>query len=242
MEYLTLFLSLRCTQKCMHCLYGCSPLIGDHMSWDVFIKSVAIAKENRIKTLNFFGGEPMLNPLFFRMLQNALENHFSLMIATNCRLFSEGSFLTDFLQLTKNHKSDIHIFTARDKFHLRFFDPADIVGKLRFDGYEISVSKNSNTTILLSKYNTHYQELRRLNTNYSCCQSSWTDYLGILPGGGWTICPPSLEPFGDIFSESLLEIVSFKRGLPLRYTEGCSECLKDFKTFREEFEKYKSLR
>ena len=54
--------------------------------------------------------------------------------------------------------------------------------------------------------------------------------------------PPCLEPFGNIFSDSLEEIAEFRRGLPLHYKEGCTECLKYFKGFRKEFEKYKSTK
>jgi len=91
--------------------------------------------------------------------------------------------------------------------------------------------------VALSEYNFNNPELRNLNTSWSCCAASWTDYLGVLPDGGWTICPPSLESFGSIFSDSIGEILKFKRRLVLHYKEGCTECLKDFKVFRKEFEK-----
>jgi MoaA/NifB/PqqE/SkfB family radical SAM enzyme len=237
MNYLTLFISLRCTQACAHCLYGCSPEKGEHMSWDVFIKSIEIAKASNIPTLNFFGGEPMLNPHILTMLQTAFENSFDLMLATNCRPLIKDNFFSKFLNITKQYRDRMVIFTARDKFHLHHFDPIEVVEKLQSENYEVVISDYSNDSILLSEYNIHNSELRELNTHYSCCGGSWTDYLGVLPDGRWTICPPSLESFGDIFSQSLQEIVAFKRGLPLRYKEGCSECLKDFKVFRKEFEK-----
>ena len=129
-EFLTLFISLQCTQACAHCLYGCSPEYGEHMSWDVFTQSVAIAKESRIPTLNFFGGEPLLNPQFFPMLQTTLKNSLSLILATNCRpLAKEGVFIR-FLHVTKQYKERIVIVTARDKFHLQFFDPVEIINRL----------------------------------------------------------------------------------------------------------------
>ncbi len=236
MNFLTLFISLRCTQACAHCLYGCSPATGEHMPWDVFQRSIAIAKEKQISTLSFFGGEPLLNPQFCPMLQVALEGGFSVILATNCRPFVDKRLYTDFLHITKNFKDNIHIFTAIDKFHLKHFDPANIVNDLRKDNYKVSISDYTNETILLSEYNAHKLELRGMNTQYSCCKGNWTDYLGVLPDGGWTICPPSLEAFGNIFSNSLEEIVKFKQGLPLRYNKGCTECLRDFKGYRKEFE------
>jgi hypothetical protein len=64
----------------------------------------------------------------------------------------------------------------------------------------------------------------------------------VLPDGGWQICPSYLEAFGDIFSDDLEEITEFRRGLPLRYDEGCTKCLKFFKGFHQEFEAYKAAR
>ena len=173
------------------------------MSWDVFTQSVEIAKESQIPTLNFFGGEPLLNPQFFTMLQTALENGLYLILATNCRPLAKEEFFTKFLDVTKQYKERIVIFTARDKFHLQFFDPAEIVNRLRSESYKVVVQDYSNHTVALSEYNVNNQELRKLNTHWSCCKVSWTDYLGVLPDGGWTICPPSLEAFGNIFSDSL---------------------------------------
>ncbi len=235
-DLLTLFISLRCTQARGHCLYGCSPEHGEHMSWDVFTQSVAIAQECRIRTLNFFGGEPLLNPQFFPMLQTTLKNNLSLILATNCRPLAKEGVFTKFLDATKQYQEHIVIVTARDKFHLQFFDPAEIVNRLRSESYEVVVNDYSNHTVLLSEYNANNRELRKLNTRFSCCAASWTDYLGVLPDGRWTICPASLEAFGNIFSNSLEEIVKFKQGLPLRYNKGCTECLRDFKGYRKEFE------
>ena len=236
MDFLTLFISMQCTQACAHCLYGCSPESGEHMSWDVFTQSVAIAKESRIPTLNFFGGEPLLNPQFSPMLQTTFENSLSLIFATNCWPPAKEGFFAKFMDVTKQYKERIVIVTARDKFHLQFFDSAEILNCLRSESYEVVVNDYSNYTVLLSEYNANNQESRKLNTRFSCRKASWTDYLGVLPDGGWTICPASLEAFSNIFSDNLGEIVEFKRGLSLRYEEGCTECLKDFKDFRKEFE------
>ena len=237
MDFLTLFISLRCTQACAHCLYGCSPEHGEHMSWNVFTQSVALAEKTQIPTLNFFGGEPLLNPKFFPMLQTTLENGLSLILATNCCPLTKEDFFLKFLDTTKQYKERIAIFTARDKFHLRFFDPTETVNHLRCESYNVVVEDYSNHTAILTEYNTNNKELQTLNTNGSCCKARWTDYLGVLPNGGWTICPPSLEAFGNIFTNSLNEIIEFKRGISLRYEEGCTECLKDFKDFKKEFEK-----
>jgi MoaA/NifB/PqqE/SkfB family radical SAM enzyme len=206
------------------------------MPWDVFKRSVAIALESRIRALNFFGGEPLLNPQFFPMLELALERDFSLILATNCRPLAEEGFFTRFLDITQDFKKRIVIITARDKFHLRFFDPMEIIERLRNESYEVVVNDYSNHIVLLSEFNANKQELYKLNSRFSCCGNKKTDHIGVLPDGGWTICPPSLESFGNIFLNSLEEIIEFKSGLQLHCEKGCSICLKDFKKFHEQFE------
>jgi organic radical activating enzyme len=241
-DFLTLFITLRCTNACSHCLYGCSPSKGRHMSWKVFTQSIAIAKNNKISKLNFFGGEPLINPLILPMLQTTLENGFSIILATNCRPFVSGNFRDKFIGVTEKYKQHIEIVTARDKFHLQFFDPLNIIDVIQKTGYKVTVNDYSNYSVLISEYNSHNHELMQMNTRFSCCGDKWSDALGILPNGKWTICPTSLEPFGTIFSNSLLEITEFKKWLPLRYAEGCTVCMKDFEGFNKAFEKTKLAR
>ena len=236
MNILTLFISLRCTNACAHCVFGCRPDRGDHMSWDVFTRSLDIAKESQIPILNFFGGEPLVNPHFFMMLQKALENGFDVIIATNCRPLAKEDCLTEFLDITKQYKDRCRIITSRDRFHLQFFDPTEIVEILRNQNYKVVVNSWSDYSILLSEKNANNIELQTLNTSFSCCNYSWTDYIGVLPDGGWQICPPYLKGFGNIFCDSFEEITEFRRGLILPYQKGCTECLKLFNTIHEEFE------
>ena len=158
------------------------------------------------------------------------------MIATNCKPLTEVDLFKKFLEVTGEFKKNIVIYTARDKFHLKYFDAAQVVESLWSNGYRVLIQDYSNEVIALSEFNAHNQRLKKLNTGFSCCAASWTDNLGVLPDGGWTICPPSLEVFGNIFSNSLEDIVEFKRLLPLRCKTGCTECMKDFKDFRKQFE------
>jgi len=237
MDFLTLFISLRCTNSCSHCLYGCSPNHGDDMPWPIFTKSLEEAKKNKIRKINFFGGEPLVNPKIFPMLQETLKQEFLLILATNCRPLVNKELYSEFIDTTHNYKNNIVIVTARDSFHLRFFDPASIIDRLRKNSYEVVIQDYSNHVVALSKHNINNPELQNLSTNWSCCQASWTDYVGILPDGGWTICPPSLEVFGNIFSHSLEDILRFKRGLVFDNDQGCSKCMKSFQYFHELFEK-----
>jgi organic radical activating enzyme len=220
MDFLTLYLSLRCTQACGHCLYGCSPEHGEHMSPEVFNQAIAAAESNKISRLNFFGGEPLLNPDFFTMLDSALEKHFSLILATNCRPLSNEQFLARFIEHTEQHKKSLVVVTANDDFHLKYFDPQKVITLLRDAGYQLVVNDYSNHTVAVTEYNAHNRELQKLNTAFSCCKARWTDYLGVLPDGKWTICPASLEPFGSVFSNEMADVIEFKRTLPMRYAAG----------------------
>jgi hypothetical protein len=91
----------------------------------------------------------------------------------------------------------------------------ETIDRLQSEGYEVVVNDYSNHIKLLSEFNANKRESRKLNTRFSCYGNKRTDHLGVLPNGGWTICPPLLVSFGDIFSDDLEEIIEFKSGLPL---------------------------
>jgi hypothetical protein len=206
------------------------------MSEAVFQKALDVASANKISRLNYFGGEPLLNPLFFPMLNVALERGFSLILATNCWPLSDRTFFARFQECTQRYREKIVIVTANDHFHLKHFDPESVIAGLRGEGYQLVVNDYSDYTVARTEHNAHNPELDNLNTEFSCCKASWTDYLGVLPDGNWTICPASLEPFGSIFSNVMQDVIEFKRSLPLRYSDGCSRCLQDFKSFRLQFD------
>ena len=144
------------------------------------------------------------------------------------------------MDITKEYKEHIVIITSRDRFHLKFFNPAKIVKRLRSENYKVVVNDWSDRCVVLSEYNADNKELQKLDTSFSCCNYGGMDYLGVLPDGGWQICPSYLEAFGDIFSNGIEEIAEFKRGLSLHYGEGCTECLKYFKGLHEKFETSRS--
>jgi hypothetical protein len=100
----------------------------------------------------------------------------------------------------------------------------------------------SDRSILINDRNSTNEDFKDLDTNFSCCNYTWMEFLGVLPDGGWQICPPYLEPFGNIFTDSLADVAKFRNGLNLHYKEGCTECLKYFKDYHLEFEVYKALK
>jgi organic radical activating enzyme len=130
------------------------------MPWPVFTRSLELAKANYISKINFFGGEPLVNPDILSMLQKTLEDEFSLILATNCRPLINKEFYSKFISITNQYKNNIVIITARDSFHLKFFDPTDIINQLRKDDYEIIVQDYSDHIVALSEYNSNRPELR----------------------------------------------------------------------------------
>jgi hypothetical protein len=170
------------------------------------------------------------------MLKLALDDGFNLILATNCRLLEKEDFFIRFSEITGQYKEHIELITSKDRFHLKFFDPADIIRRLRNENYKVVVSDWSDRSILLSEYDRENKELNDLDTRYSCCNNTWIDYLGVLPEGGWQICPPYSDPFGDIFSTGFEEIRQFRNGLTLRYKEGCTRCMVDLVNIHQEFE------
>ena len=236
MEFLTLFLSLRCTHACRHCLYGCAADHGEHMALEGVDRYVSIAREAGIRTLNFFGGEPLLNPDFFGMLETALRDDFSIILATNLLPLANQRIFTRFDAIAGPHRERITIVTANDRFHRRFFDPAETIQRLLDFGYLVRVNDYAERSVAITEYNSGHPELAGLNHAFTCCGGKWTDYMGVPPDGGWTICPASIEGFGDVAAQDLAEMTRFKRSLPLRYQGGCTECLKDFREFHRRFD------
>ncbi len=158
-----------------------------------------------------------------------------MIIATNCRLLDRKSTLDKFIEITERHKEKIVIVTAIDKFHLQFFDPSGIIALLKKKSYQLVVNEYADKTIAISKYNAGNPNLNHIDTRFTCCNAKPNSYLGVLPDGSWTICPASIEAFGNIFVNSLSEITRFKEKLPLNYAKGCTECLKDFAYFHRYF-------
>lgn len=237
MKFLTLFISLRCTNECRHCLYGCSPEKGEDMSLDVFEKSLEIAKKNNITKLTFFGGEPFINGEIFQMLNSALKNNFELIIATNGYFLSNDRISEEFYELTRTFKNKILITIGSDQYHKKYFDPAMVAGQLKANGYTVLLQDYCDEVLIISEYNQDKKNLRATTTGFSSCEGGKYHSVGVLPNGDWTICPPSLIEFGNIANIDLNQLLSFKENLPFKCEQGCTACLKDFNSYRQEFKR-----
>lgn len=64
-------ITTHCNMTCAHCCFSCEPGKGEHMSWDVFKKAVAMACELG-EYITIGGGEPTMHPEFWRFLWHAI--------------------------------------------------------------------------------------------------------------------------------------------------------------------------
>ncbi len=238
-KFLTLFISLRCTHECNHCLYACSPEKGEDMSLEVFEKTIDIAKKNNINKLTFFGGEPFINSEIFKMLDCTLKNNFDLIIATNGHFLNNDKTFKMFYEVTHIYKNKIIFNIGYDKYHKRYFDPTNVADKLKNYGYSVLLQDYCDDVLIISEYNKDKVDLHAtINTSISCCEKGKYHSVGVLPNGAWTICPPSLTEFGNISNIDLKELLSFKQNLPLKCEQGCTMCLKDFNSYNKDFRFY----
>lgn len=239
-HFLFLFISLRCTHSCTHCGYGCSPNRGEDMSWQVFLKSIKIAKKHGIKNLVFYGGEPTINPNFFSMLETVLMQDFFAFLLTNGFIFSNEKILNRFIKKFRKRKDAMAINISNDKFHRKFFDPKVVINKLReifkveevtYSDYKIALT-DLNVSMLPKLKNLDFEE-------FNCCNYGKVNNIGILPDGSWTVCFPYIKPFGNINTHTLQQILDFKSKLKIQCHNGCTRCLKDFDKFHRQFYKDK---
>lgn len=242
MKFLTLFISLRCTNECDHCLYACSPDKGEDMSLEVFEKSIDIAKNNNITKLNFFGGEPFINSEIFNMLGYALKNDFDLIIATNGYFLNNDKFFKMFYEVTHKYKNKIVLNIGYDKYHRKYFDPINAANILEDNGYSVLLQDYCDEFLIITENNKDKVNLGpTTNSSINCCENGKYHSVGVLPNGSWTICPPSLIEFGNIYNIDLLDLLNFKQNLPFKCDQGCTLCLKDFNDYNKDFRKIKEI-
>jgi len=238
MKFITLFISLRCTHECNHCLYACSPENGEDMSLEVFEKTIDIAKKNNITRLTFFGGEPFINSEIFNMLCCALKNNFDLIIATNGYFLNNDRIFKMFYEETHIYKNKIVLNIGYDEYHKKYFDPINTANKLKNNGYSVLLQDYCDDSLIISEHNKDKVNLLpTTNTSINCCETGKYHSVGVLPNGSWTICPPSLIEFGNIYNIDLIDLVSFKQNLPFKCDQGCTICLKDFNSYNKDFRK-----
>lgn len=96
--------------SCAHCVNDCTPS-GEHMSWNTFkaAADLTIACGDR---LDMGGGEPTINPLFWRFLEYAMSKYDDIVVLTN------GKKTRTALALAKLGQAGvIHAGISLDRWH-----------------------------------------------------------------------------------------------------------------------------
>jgi hypothetical protein len=207
------------------------------MPWETFARSLEIAAAAGIGKLNFFGGEPLINPACLDMMDRALGDGFDLILATNAYYLSDPRIRDRFLAITGERRSRVSITVGSDEFHLARFDPVPVVAGLRDLGYEAILQDYGNGHLILTELNRRrLGDVARFDSRMCCCAEGAENHIGILPDGSWALCPPSTLGFGSISTIALEELTAFKAGLDFDYSGGCTLCLASFARYRAAFE------
>ena len=203
----------------------------------VFNRGLVIAREYDISQLNFFGGEPLLNPHFFPMLAAALEQGYQVLLNTNCYLLSRAEVFTEFCHTAGSYTKSIQINTSADRYHLQVFNPYPVVDRLQAKGFPVYVNTYTNQSIILTTHNRSRKKLFT-DTSLCCCFGSGINHPGILPDGSWTLCSPSLLEFSNINQLALGALLDFSRSLCIPPNRSCTVCLKKFPVYRKKLKRW----
>lgn len=238
-DLFTIFVSLRCNNKCKHCLYGCNPHNGEDMPFDVFLKAIEIARSSNISKVNLFGGEPFIHKDILKMVKRCIESNFSLVIATNGYWLSKNENYKIFREITENAVNRITFSIGNDKYHREYFDPKEIIIRLKNDNYCVATPECNDNMLIISEKNKYIIDVEKaLNNRTTCCANGLLNQIGVLPNGSWTICPPSLIEYGNVDTTELKTLCNYKEMISLKCQEGCSKCLKEIEVARIGFDKY----
>lgn len=93
-SYIAMEVTNACNLKCKHCnyRYGLEHYTRDRgfMSWEIFEKALAEAKENNISVLMNYDGEPLMHPDYLKFLERATEMGINTYFNTNGTLFDNA--------------------------------------------------------------------------------------------------------------------------------------------------------
>jgi organic radical activating enzyme len=198
-DLFTIFVSLRCNNKCKHCLYGCNPYSGEDMPLGIFMKAIEIAKTNKIAKINLFGGEPFMNRNILKMIEMCIDNNFPVIIATNGYWLSKSANYDSFRKLTQKVVNKILFSIGNDEYHRVFYDPNEVISRLKNDNYSVTAPECNDEMLIITEHNKDIIDIGMAKNNKTtCCADGLLNQIGVLPNGSWTICPPSLIEYGNI--------------------------------------------
>lgn len=79
-----------CNLRCIHCYNDSGAGKNEHMTIDVFSKIIEYVSQTNYRNIAISGGEPLLNPQFYRFIDLCRMNGVSYTIVTNGLLIDEG--------------------------------------------------------------------------------------------------------------------------------------------------------
>ena len=87
------------------------------------------------------------------MIDAALSEGYEISLATNCKVLSASDKFNRFIEAVGERKEKMRIITTRDKYHLKTFDPEDVIERLKACGLEVSVNYYANNSLIITEYN-----------------------------------------------------------------------------------------
>jgi hypothetical protein len=117
---LSLELTKKCTNKCAHCANWGDPQDGRMMDTQLVFRLIREAKEQDLKAIHLWGGEPFLHPDLDQIVAEVFRNNLHLMIATNGfwgRSLPEAAAKIAAINGLKPEELFFRFILSCDKFH-----------------------------------------------------------------------------------------------------------------------------
>ncbi|MBI2252976.1 MAG: radical SAM protein, partial [Armatimonadetes bacterium] len=111
--YSLIELTYNCNLKCRHCYI--SPLKKEELKLNSILKIIQELKENNCLELTFSGGEPLVRPDFFKILEFAKINNFAITIKTNGTLID--SKIAEEIAQFYPYEVHLSIYSLNSKIH-----------------------------------------------------------------------------------------------------------------------------
>lgn len=114
---LTIELNTTCNLKCCHCYVSNRKKVDKHfiLSFDLVKKVLKEAKELGVFKISFTGGEPLLHPNIFEILEMAKNMNFFVFLKTNATLINENN-------IDKIRKNVDFVITSRYGYSKQTFE------------------------------------------------------------------------------------------------------------------------
>jgi hypothetical protein len=110
----TIRITTKCTQKCNHCCFSCSPDSKDMMTIKTAKNISLFIKNNGISNINLMGGEIFCNPNYKNILSELIPAASDrVRLVTNSDWVEQDKSFIEFISKFKN----IYLALSRDKFH-----------------------------------------------------------------------------------------------------------------------------